>query len=261
MRLHEDGTEWTLAESLTLGCYGEEVPWDGEEPDEDDASDLDGDPWVGSIWPGGCPASSTNRRGANRQPVEVGGGEDTADWGWLVEWPEEKLSEWREKIGQAQRAAQAGDWQGSLVRIGCLECLVRPSGARVGGLYFAWVIEGCGFRLTIMDRARPWGETPNVRVHVGALPLLQADLESVHLAARSLLEEMGGRIVGEKLSRVDACLDLVDVPVADFVRPFLAGEVVRRGRKFGVYGDGLSLTGFHVGEGPVRLRIYDKVAE
>lgn len=259
----EGSVEGSSSEGLSVQVYGvgvgEVPPTGGGDPD-DDASELYGEPWAGGIWPG-SPASSTNRQGANRQLVEPGGGEDTADWGWLVEWSEAKFDEWREKLGRAQKASQAQDWEGAFVQIGCVKCLVRPSGARVGGLYYSWVVESCGYRLTIMDRRKPFGETPNVRVHVGALALLQTDVESIHASARCFVEFMGGTIQGEKLSRVDACLDLVDVPVGDFVQPFLCGQVVRRGRKFGVYGDGLGLTGFHVGQGIVRLRVYDKVAE
>lgn len=262
--MHEDGTtEFSPAEVARVqGCGvgdGEGPATAGGDPD-DDATELYGEPWAGASWPG-SPASSTNRQGANRQWVEAGGGEDTADWGWLVEWDEAKLEQWGEKIGRAQKASQAGDWEGSLVRIGAVQALVRPGGSRVGGLYFAWVIEAAGYRLTIMDRVKPFGETPNVRVHVGALALLQSDLVAVRECAQSMVELMGGKVQGEKLSRVDACLDLVDVPVSDFVVPLALGQVVRRGRNMAMYQAGNAWTGFDVGRGCVRLRIYDKVAE
>ena len=232
----------------------------GGDPDED-GSEWDGEPWIGSLVVGvlGGPASSTNRQGSNSLGVD--GREDTADWGWLVEFPEDKLNELREKLSAAQKLAQKGNGKGSLVRIGMVECLVRPAGGRGGGLYFSWIVEGLGVRISIMDRGRPFGETPNVRIHVGAIRLLHERLDRVHAATKLLVEEMGCKVVGEKLSRVDACLDLVGVGVSEFVEPFVRGRCIRRGRKFGVYGDGLSFTGFHVGNGAIRLRIYDKVAE
>lgn len=222
-----------------------------------------GEPWVGSFWPDGAmaPASSTNRQGSNRHDVGVDGGEDTADWGWCVEWPELKLLHWRETFTKAQKAAQQNDFREARVVIGGVVYLMRPAGARIGGLYFAWCLEGMGVRMAMMDRDRHWGQTPNVRIHVGSVRLLHEDLRTVHRCMRASIELMGGEIRAEKVSRVDACLDLVDVPVKAFVMPFLTGKVIRRGRNFGVYGGGLEFTGFHVGQEQIRLRIYDKAAE
>ena len=247
---------------LLRAVFGGEGPATAGGDPDDDASEWDGEPWAGSLCHGvlGDPASSTNRQGSNSQSVGLDGREDTADWGWLVEFSEDKLKELKAKLSAAQKAAQSGDVKGSLVRIGCVQCLVKPAGGRVG-LYFHWIVEGLGVRLAIMDREKPFGETPNVRVHVGSVRLLHEPLDRVWAQTKLLVEEMGGKVVGEKLSRVDACLDMVGVGVKEFVDPFVSGRSIRRGRKCGVYLDGLAWTGFHVGSGAIRLRIYDKVAE
>lgn len=207
------------------------------------------------------PASSTNRQVANRQSVDEGG-EDTADWGWLVSFPEHTLNQFREELNKAQKSAQADDVEGAQVRFGDHPFLIRPGGARVAGsLYFAWVLEMNGWSLSIMDRERPWGETPNVRVHVGALELMYFGLEECYGLAKRVIEKAGGTIEGEKISRMDSCLDLMGVPVAEFVDPFVAKRVVRRGKKVDLHFDGRDTTGLTVGRGAVVLRIYDKVAE
>lgn len=221
-------------------------------------SELAGEEWSGV--PVVQPASSTNRQVATRQRPDEGG-EDTVDWGWLVSFPEKTLSQFREVLGKAQKAAQAEDVEGAQVRFGDHPFVVRPGGARVQGLYFAWVLEMNGWTLSVMDREQPWGETPNVRVHVGALPLLYFGLEDCHRLAKSVIEKAGGTIEGEKISRMDACLDVMGVPVNEFVEPFVAGRVVRRGKKVDLHWDGRETTGLTIGRGAVVLRVYDKIAE
>lgn len=260
--------DWSNSEAVRAHFQAQAAePSDGEGPataggvpDEGD-SGLEGEEFggVGLVMP--RPASSTNRQVANRQSVADDGGEDTADWGWLVSIPETKLAELRETLSRAQKAAQADDVQGAQVVVGALPFLVRPGGARVGVMYFPWVLATNGWTLSLMDREKPIGETPNVRIHVGSMVLMAFGLEEVYRMARGVVESMGGEIIGEKLSRIDPCLDVLGVPVTEFVQPFASGQVVRRGKKCGVFWDGSDPTGLTVGRGAVMLRIYDKLAE
>lgn len=245
-----------ITESLRayFGGEGGRLQAEGD-PDEGEAEVL-GDPWAEPP-----PARSTNRRVADSQPMGERGGEDTADWGWLVKWSEAGLGEWRDKLNRAQKAAQARDWEGSLVQVGAVLYAVRPAGGRFGGIYFNWILEGGAVRYAIMDREGPSGETPNVRVHLGAMVLLQHGLETAHKCARLMIEAMGGEIVGEKLSRIDPCLDVLDVHVREFCDAFFSKRAVCRARKGSMHWNGQHFTGFTVGTGAVRLRVYDKKAE
>lgn len=218
---------------------------------------LDEGVQVGGLAVGQYPARSTIRPGANRQ-----GGEDTVDFGLLVTWNPASFEKLATRLEIAQKAAQNNDLEGSLVHLtDDIQALVWPSGKRAG-LYYKYVIETQGMRFDFMANEKPNKETPNVNIHIGAIPLLVLGLKEAHQRAVKLIQDMGGYIIGEKLSRVDPCVDMVGVDVSSFVQAFLDRRCVRRPRKATYHEDNYRWTGVSLGNGsPLSLRIYDKVLE
>lgn len=212
------------------------------------------------------PAGPTNRQGANRQRVVYAGGEDTIDLGWCVRFNRSATwREWRERLRVGQEAAKNGDVRGSVLEVDVgesspIKLIVQPCGVRKG-LYFSFWVEGEGWQLFLMDREDPAGESPNVRLHVGSSALVYGRAVEIGERVAAVVREFGGEIISEKISRIDAAVDLLGVDVTEFVRQFMSGQVVRRGRKGGVHFDGNRFTGITVGRGDIVLRIYDKRAE
>ncbi len=84
------------------------------------------------------------------------------------------------------------------------------------------------------------------------------------------VEELKGAIQQNKLSRVDACVDLSGTPIAEFVEPFQNRWIVSRSRTKANYAvgtfvndylQGKQATGFTIGKSPLMCRVYDKLIE
>jgi hypothetical protein len=77
--------------------------------------------------------------------------------------------------------------------------------------------------------------------------------------ARDVITKAGGKIMVEKLSRVDLCLDLPDVPMNEFCSAYQDERYICRARGRGCHeNQGVTL---YWGKRPSLLRIYDKKAE
>lgn len=191
------------------------------------------------------------------------GGDDTAHIGVGVEWGEECRSLFADLEREKQTAQESGE-PGTIVRNG-LAFAVHPTGYRAGGgagSFFAYAVEHMGIRIGISKRPEPIQQTPNVRVQIGSLMLMEVDgLESAWSIVKTLIETLGGKILWNKLSRVDMCADLPGVGVDEFVRLFDAKQYVTRARDAAVYYRGENSTGFTIGSDLLMLRVYDKVAE
>lgn len=203
------------------------------------------------------PAESTNRPGGNRH-----GGEDTVDLGWQVQWRPEAWKLLSRRLQEGQEGARAGDNGDPIVEFGDRSMVMRAAGRAAGNTYYAFVGDSEGLQFAIMDREEPWGKTPNVRVHFGAVALMVLGLDEAYRRARCTIERAGGVIEAEVVSRIDPCVDLIDLAVAEFVEAVIGGRCVRRARKAQYFEDRSRWTGVAVGMGgAISLRIYDKVAE
>jgi len=90
----------------------------------------------------------------------------------------------------------------------------------------------------------------------------------------SALDALKIAIVRNKVSRVDACVDLPEAEVDCFCDPFHLGHYLTRGRKSALHEHdeiflqgveefrvGRQYSGFSLGSGAIRLRVYDKMRE
>lgn len=151
---------------------------------------------------------------------------------------------------------------------------IHPQGYVLGGKggkgpQVRWKLEREGVRLGLLNRQTPHETLPNAHVVItGDVMLAAGGLDALWPRVRAWVEGLGAEIVAEKVSRVDACYDIFDVPVSEFYDAFHEGRVVTRAKKSAEFGEGgwkvwkrgRRVTGFTVGAAPA-LTIYDKREE
>ncbi|HMP06198.1 MAG TPA: hypothetical protein PJ982_07615 [Lacipirellulaceae bacterium] len=127
-----------------------------------------------------------------------------------------------------------------------------------------------GLTMLLMNRDRAHDTLPNAQVRAPSLPLMRLGMDRTWLLMRQFVEGLEADIVKHSLSRVDACVDLCETPVATLAQPFDARWLVARSRKHSRYAEGLlmnsylegeAVSGFTVGKSPLMLRVYDKLRE
>lgn len=218
----------------------------------------------GSQGPQGGGPSNTHL--ANRQGVlpRETGGEDTlvlslgVNWGVGFVGLVSRLLAWKEQAKESHGPVVAS--------LGDRLFLVRPSGSSSGGghgVHYAFVLETAGYVLKIAGQAEPCKETPNVIVEVGSLELMTGGgVCGAWDQVKRIVEALGGVLVFDKVSRVDLCVDLPGVDVADFYNLIDGEQYACRARKQDFHKDGMRKTGVTLGAGGVVVcRIYDKVYE
>ena len=192
------------------------------------------------------------------------GGEDTVHVGLGVFWGDvwETL---RVTLREAKEKAQDPESRSPVsVTLGNAVLVVNPNGRKAGGggPFYAFRFEYSGIHFSIMDRIDPPGETPNVRVEMGSLVLMEWGLEKVYKVVLELLSRMGGAVQWNKLTRVDLCADLPGLSPAVFQECFRNECVVSRARKRDEHWEGKRFTGLGLGMGgDISCRIYDKELE
>jgi hypothetical protein len=114
----------------------------------------------------------------------------------------------------------------------------------------------------IEKREQPHPSTPNAYVRIGSRTLAEfRGGDGAVECARQVVAALGGEIVGDVVSRVDACLDLVDVRIGYFSKLYFADHWVSRSRHDSCYRVDREATGMTFGKGDIMLRIYEKVIE
>lgn len=198
-----------------------------------------------------------------------------------------------------QRAHETDDAPQPVVVVGEHTYVVRASGfapdkdnARY--CYYEFVLVDGGLVIAIQPREprRKDGkvsktERPNVRVEIGAMPLIVAgSLESLMPSVEARLEALGMEVLKNSLARVDACVD-VPVSVRGLQHALIDRRFKTRARSMSAYvifdddGEerasilpsefpddagytalhfrGMSCTGFSVGKDKIMCRGYDKL--
>ena len=207
--------------------------------------------------PGPRPPALTNRGVSKFQ-----GSEDTIVLSLYVYWDDE----WAETIAALEELKvsaaddQAGD--GGFFHVGGWPGLVMEYGAGGGnkGPRRTFVIEAVGMRFEFSRTQYPNGETPNGRLIVGSLICMQLGPRGVLSLAKEFIEAMGGRLLENKVSRIDGAVDLPNVEVKEFIDAFRSRQYLCRARKFKVIGEGQNDQTLILGSSPM-VRIYDKARE
>ncbi|MCR9117073.1 MAG: hypothetical protein NXI22_09045, partial [bacterium] len=206
-------------------------------------------------------------------PKTISGGEDWLTLSLYVE--HSNLKELKIKLDDAKKASKFDHAPFDEIRIGFEQFRVMPVGGRLGsqkkGAWMSWLLQSeLGVTFMLMDCEKPTGEQPNCSVRVTSQTLMQFTTKAIWTWVQDCLDGMGARLVDNKLSRVDACVDLPNVDVSKFVTPFRAGWIVSRARSLAEYDQqmrssvhytGSRQLGFTIGKGPISIRVYDKLTE
>jgi hypothetical protein len=178
-------------------------------------------------------------------------------------------------LDAAQRAAGLGSQRDDEIQVGDFRFIVADRGARQGRgekfIFMRWRLTSeNGLVLLLMNKADAHKLMPNITARATSLLLMRFGFDRVWGMMQYCIEQLGGEIVANKLSRVDPCVDLPGVPVSDFVDPFTKNWIVSRSRLRSNYAVGTFVneylqgkrhTGFTIGKSPCLCRIYDKLVE
>ncbi|MBA4016217.1 MAG: hypothetical protein C0483_03410 [Pirellula sp.] len=204
---------------------------------------------------------------------EFAGGEDTAEISLWVEWGRFDILRSALEAGKQQAKVEAmgqDTERGDCVVVFDDEFVIMPTGTASDGKgpRYAWRLLRDGIKYHIADREEPSSSFPSVKVVIGSLPLMLRAFGELWQCVQRDIENLGGKIVRNTLSRVDVCVDLPDVPVTDFCAKKAAEQFICRaskGEDFEVRSFNMARrqTGFTIGApgAALFLRVYDKLHE
>ena len=220
---------------------------------------------------GGC-LSNTHPQSSQRElngfpGCLVSGGLDWFEWSSSVRWRPErfhKVAETFEKVkATCQEERRPFEWVSvdgvADVRLG--RTGINRGGDR--GHYFDFKLNLCGVQMALANRPTPSKEHPNVWVKMTGRDCLLLGAGEAYGLVHAFLEMLDGKVIGEKLSRVDLCLDLANLDVCALQEPVERGQFVTLAGSVHPHTDVLNetKTGFSAGKRPMHLTVYDKVAE
>tara|TARA_R110002072_G_scaffold98538_2_gene216783 strand:- start:4611 stop:5795 length:1185 start_codon:yes stop_codon:yes gene_type:complete len=132
--------------------------------------------------------------------------------------------------------------------------VVKPHGA--GG--FEWLITSQELGMKIGNWLEPQ-QRPSVMVDIRSETLWAHGPEGVVNRILALIEGLGGEVVEVKVSRLDLCVDTL-IRSENWTKG-LIDSFVSRARKMHTHYQSRELSGFSIGKGKLRARLYDKPME
>jgi hypothetical protein len=191
------------------------------------------------------------------------GAEDWLEWVLYVDW----TGIWQElnkRLKKAKELAACESCPPELYQIQFWggRATVSPTGSRLGskkGPYFAYKLEYEGLVVLIAERETPHKNFPSVVIRADGDTCLSTGAQEAYKSATWMIEALGGKIIRNRLSRVDICLDMPEVQIEPFDRAFLEERYICRAVSKARYsGTGVTVS---IGKAPLMCRIYDKKAE
>lgn len=150
--------------------------------------------------------------------------------------------------------------------LGCVDVRVHRLGINRGGergTHYAYQISYAGITIGLGDWNAEERQADNLFVRMtGETCLLKGAWQGYDLV-RELVQQLGGRILRERLTRVDLCLDVTNVAAAELQQLVEAGHFITRFKAVHPQTELVAgrRTGFTAGKSPQRLICYDKLHE
>lgn len=190
--------------------------------------------------------------------------EDWLEWSLYVDW-DKNWPGINRQLGEAKANAAIDNCPRERYAIpyfgGC--AMVDRMGARLGnkrsGPYFAYRLRTEFLTILIAAREQPHKTRPSVVIRTSGEACLIEGAKACYDEGNRFITELGGRIIGNKLSRVDVCLDMPGETISQFDRAYVDKRYICRPRGHGRYECGGITVQF--GKNPLMLRVYDKLAE
>ncbi len=177
---------------------------------------------------------------------------------------------WKEvctSFDKAQKYAQENNEEKSLVKLS--ESIIVPIGASGKGRgksFSKWWFQhqGITFRIRQCQKALASGNSPpNVYVELPSMPLMTYGEKGCLNLVTEVLSLLGYKIARMSPSRVDLCVDLVDVPMSIVAEAIGKRCYVSRPKKFNTYDNDGVVETIKIGspKSKTSLRIYNKYIE
>lgn len=208
---------------------------------------------------------SSNTPPSTSKKIEIEkwtGAEDWLEWVLYIEW--NKWDRLNKQLKDAKETAAMENCPPELREIWYWggRCTVDPGGARLGkkkGPYFAYKLSNDELTVLIAERPTPHKSFPSAVVRANGESCLYPGAEECYEYTKRMIKSLGGRIIKNRLSRVDICLDMPGQAIEPFDRAFLEDRIICRAVARKRYtGTGVTV---EVGQAPLKCRIYDKKAE
>ena len=175
-------------------------------------------------------------------------------------------------LDSAREAAEIGEEGPDELEIAGRKFLMLPSGAAAGSdkkkIVYGWRLRAPdGWWLLLMNRADVHKTLPTGCARAPSLPLLRIGPRAFVHQLQETLQALRIRVIREKVSRVDACVDLTDMKIDSLHGAAMRGHYVSRARystehiadeSFKGHRFRRRPTGFDLGKGATRVRVYDK---
>jgi hypothetical protein len=196
------------------------------------------------------------------------GAEDWFEVGLYVDWS----AVWRKLSVELEEKKKLADIQNIpeeqiTIESGGCRGIIDRAGARKGnkkkGPYYHYRISFDDMTILIDKRELGLGRAPNVCIRVTGEACIEFGAEAVYRKGLTFIEMLGAQIVLNKISRVDLCLDMPDVPIDEFEKAYHEERYITVAKKID-YQKGKGKNGgvtLYFGRPPLRCRIYDKRAE
>jgi hypothetical protein len=197
----------------------------------------------------------------------VSGGFDWLEWGAFVEWnpfsgPAMMMElDWFKRECQEEKQSDKFMTLMGLVPIRVFRRGMNRGGDR--GQQFEYKISYRGVNIGLANREKPNGSNPNLFVRQRGRECLLLGARESFEAVRDFIAALGAKIISDKITRVDFCLDLAGVPIEALQGPVERHQFIRRAKHVRPASDLVSDTksGFSAGQNPLHLTVYDKLAE
>lgn len=213
------------------------------------------------------PQTSHSVNSANAfQPITpMTGGEDWFEWGMGIEFGP-RWDELRTRLEGARNAAANSrnqDDAGNVIMLWEKPLIVAPGGGRLGkgdkGQYMQWRFGCDGMTFLLADRPSAHRTLTSMHARADGRACLLVGAYELWRRVQEMVTLMGGRIIWDRLSRVDLCLDMPGQPIDPFAAAHAEKRYITRAKGTG-YRDGSGMT-LYIGAAPPLLRIYDKLAQ
>lgn len=191
------------------------------------------------------------------------GAEDWLEWSLYIVW-----KDWEELNEQFKKAKECAAMENApleLIRIPFWGgyATVGPSGIHEGKAGFAYKLAYDEITVLIAEREIPHKTFPSVMVRVPGGACLYPGAAECYEKATRMIHALGGNIIRNRLSRVDICLDMPEVSLDEFYKPFSEDRYICRSRDDNAIlpqkgAGGITL---YFGKSPLQCRIYDKLKE
>lgn len=195
---------------------------------------------------------------------QAAGGFDWLEWGAFIQWELQPFLTLMDQLAEAKSAAQQGGEKWLETAAGPVR--VHSTGFKRGGergRHFDFKLEYFGVQVGLANREVPDAGDANFCTCQRGRACLLVGAREAHGLVEAFVTRMSGVVVREKLTRVDLCLDVANLDVGELQRLVDRDQFVTRAKRGKGFSDIMQRrgTGFTFGTHPVRLVVYDKLAE